>query len=92
VLGRYVLDGGTLFDHVVTDPVARDWLSGTGDGGRPAEPIVDAAGRRVASVWRDAAGSVFLPFDPGEVMQRFWSERYDSSWQAATVRPLLLKA
>jgi hypothetical protein len=27
-------------------------------------------------VWRDDDGNVFLPFDMGEVMQNFWSERY----------------
>jgi hypothetical protein len=90
-LGRYTLNGGTLFGHVVPDPVAHDWLSGSGDGWRPAEPIADEAGRRVASVWRDAAGSVFLPFDPDEVSHRFWSERYGSTSQA-TARSLLLKA
>ena len=40
------------------------------------EQIFDSAGLPRAAVWRDSDGSVFLPFDPAEVMQQFWSERY----------------
>ena len=44
-------------------------------GGRPRlSPSVE--GQPVAAVWRDDDGNVFLPFDPGEVMHYFWSEKY----------------
>ena len=32
--------------------------------------------RAVASIWRAEDGSVFLPFDPNEVVESFWTERY----------------
>jgi hypothetical protein len=33
-------------------------------------------GAPAASIWRERGGSVFLPFDPNEVVESFWSERY----------------
>jgi hypothetical protein len=93
VAGQYVLNGNPIFGHVVPDSVARQWLDGTG-GWRPVESISNAAGRPVASVWQAADGSVFLPFDPGEVMRRFWSEAYGSIGQAtlvAGIRSALVK-
>ena len=30
----------------------------------------------LGSIWRAADGSVFLPFDPDEVIENYWSERY----------------
>jgi peptidoglycan/xylan/chitin deacetylase (PgdA/CDA1 family) len=73
-LGRYQLAGCTFFGHVTPDipRQARD----IGAGWRPSEPISDASGHRVAAVWQDRDGSIFLPFDPGEVMLQFWSESY----------------
>lgn len=76
-VGRFRLDGFTMAGHLRRgDPVAA--LKFHGSGWRPAEPILDGKGRRIASVWRDTKGSVFLPFDPGEVMHVLWSERYTS--------------
>jgi hypothetical protein len=43
---------------------------------RPVEHLRDRGGARVASVWQDRDGNVWLPFDPGEVMRCLWSERY----------------
>jgi hypothetical protein len=93
VAGRYALDGKPLFGHVVPDSVARQWLDDAG-GWRPVNSISDTAGRPVASVWLAADGSVFLPFDPGEVMRRFWSESYQTvghNTTAARVRSALVK-
>jgi hypothetical protein len=78
VAGQFLLDGNALFGHVLPDPVARRWLDDDAHGWQPVETISDPVGRPVASIWRAADGSVFLPFDPGEVMQRFWSEAYRS--------------
>ncbi len=75
-LGRYRLGGSTFFAHLISDAQAGAMLDGHGSGWRSSEPILDARGDAVASIWRDGGGSVFLPFDPGEVMHRFWSERY----------------
>jgi hypothetical protein len=93
VAGQFLFHGGAIFGHVLPDPVARQWLAG-GRGWQPVEPISDATGRPVASVWRTGDGSVFLPFDPGEVMRRFWSESYRHIGQPAIrtgIRSALLK-
>jgi hypothetical protein len=74
--GRYELGGSTWFAHVTPDTAVPAMLDGLGRGWRRCEPVLDADGKAVASVWRDDGGSVFLPFDPGEVMHRFWSEKY----------------
>ena len=33
-------------------------------------------GTVLGSIWREEGGSVFLPFDPNEVIENYWSERY----------------
>lgn len=73
---RYRLDSIPLFARLVPDSVADEWLSATPSSWRKETPIVDGAGREVAWVRRDENGSVFLPFDPGEAMQTYWSEGY----------------
>jgi len=75
-LGRYQMHGFSFFGHVAPDASVPALLPARGGGWRPAEPILGAGEQAVAAVWRDRAGHVFLPFDPGEVMQRFWSEEY----------------
>jgi hypothetical protein len=95
LLGRYRLNGNWIFGHVVPDPAARRLLGSTGEGWEPMTRLSDAAGRIVASVWRDARGNIFLPFDPGECMWYFWSERYRGvgrSGMAAKVRSAALRA
>lgn len=75
-LGRYRLGSTTWFAHVTADTAATAMLNGLGRGWRRCERVLDADGNPVASVWRDGRGDVFLPFDPGEVMYQFWSEKY----------------
>jgi hypothetical protein len=74
--GRYRLGDFTFFGHVMLGSAAPDLLNGLGSGWHPAEPIRDHEGRLAAAIWQDRAGHTFLPFDPGEVMQQFWSEKY----------------
>ncbi len=86
-VGRYRLGDFSLVGHVLggVPPVA------AGDGIRAwqrTEDIRDPAGRHVASVWEDAAGNVFLPFDPGEVMTYLWSERYTAMGRAGITRSM----
>jgi glycosyltransferase involved in cell wall biosynthesis len=81
-LGRYRLRETTFIGRVALDAAVPALLRQLGRGWQRAEPILAADGLPVAAVWRDADGSVFLPFDPGEVMQRFWSERYRSVGQS----------
>jgi hypothetical protein len=73
-LGRHEVQGCTFFGHIVSAiPAGAQRL---GDQWHPAEPVLNAAGLRVAAIWRDSNGSIFLPFDPGEVMHQYWSEQY----------------
>lgn len=93
-LGRYRLHDFTFFGHVVPDDVAQAMLREPGRDWRAAEPIYDERNSRVAAVWRDTDGNVFLPFDPGEAMQLFWSEGYrvvGRSAVAALVRSAALR-
>jgi hypothetical protein len=81
-LGRFQLNGFTFVGHLSTaDPVAM--LETVGAGWRPTDPIRDSSGHPVSAVWRDDHGSVFLPFDPGEVMHQLWSESYTTVGSAA---------
>ena len=75
-LGCYRLDNFTFFGHVAPDAAVLAMLPQPGRGWHPAESIRAADGRRVAAIWRDTDGNVFLPFDPGEVMRLYWSEGY----------------
>jgi hypothetical protein len=77
-LGRYQLQGCTLFGHVAPDSAVSTMLQQLGHSWRPVDPILDADARPVASIWMDRDGNVFLPFDPGEVMNQFWSENYQN--------------
>jgi hypothetical protein len=75
-IGCYRLENFTFFGHVAPDAAILAMLPQAGQGWHPAESIRAVDGRRVAAIWRDTDGNVFLPFDPGEVMHLFWSEGY----------------
>jgi hypothetical protein len=75
VLGRHRLGDSWVVGHVVPD-TAVEWLPRVGTGWHPTHSLRNENGTHVASVWRDRYGSVFLPFDMGEVMANLWSERY----------------
>src|SRR5262249_45914531 len=81
--GRYRLAGFSMFGAVLPDAAAVGALP-PGHEWREAEPLTDGDGTRIASVRRDEAGNVALPFDPGEVMRNFWSERYLEALTSAT--------
>lgn len=63
-----------LFCRVLTDAETRELLAN--ERWQPDEPVVDASGAPVGSVWRDGEGGVFLPFDPAAAMELVRSERY----------------
>lgn len=75
-LGRYRLRDFTFFGHVAVGTAVPGMLSRFSHGWHPAEQILDSAGHVRAAVWQDSEGNIYLPFDPAEVMQQFWSERY----------------
>jgi peptidoglycan/xylan/chitin deacetylase (PgdA/CDA1 family) len=81
--GRHRLAEFSIFGSVLPDALARDALP-PGHDWRAADPLTDAAGERIASVWRDPEGNVALPFDPGETMRNLWSERYLHALTSAT--------
>jgi hypothetical protein len=69
----WFLRGGAGFAPLRTDTDMRRSL---GEAWEPAEALTDGEGRTVASIWRDTAGSIALPFDPGIAIMAFWSEAY----------------
>jgi len=94
-LGRYQLADFTLFGRVALNAAVPGMLRELGPTWRAADPVTGAGGQPVAAVWRDDDGNVFLPFDPGEVMHYFWSEKYrgvGQSAMSAMVRPVALRS
>ena len=81
--GRYRLREATFSAHVALGTEVPGMLSQLGRGWHPTEQIFDEAGQPCAAIWRDDDGSVFLPFDPGEVMLQFWSEEYERSGRSS---------
>ena len=76
VTGGFKLDGFAIFGRVMPDAEAKQVLSTVGGTWHRSAPIYDQAGRWVASIWAESGGSVFLSFDPTEVIERFWRETY----------------
>jgi hypothetical protein len=92
-LGRYRLRDCTFCAHVALGAEAPGILPGLGRGWHPIEQILDEDGGPQSAVWQDDDGSIFLPFDPGELMLQFWSEGYGRSgrsWMARSGRDVLL--
>ena len=77
--GRYRLGDCTFFGRVALGTEVPGPLCRLGRGWHPAGQILDDDGQPQAALWRDDDGSVFLPFDPGELMLQFWSEGYGQS-------------
>ena len=45
----------------------------------------------MASIWRNQDGSIFLPFDPDQVIVNYWSERYLESATGSTLGPCAVR-
>lgn len=93
-LDRYRLRDCTFHAHVALDSEVASALARLGRGWHPTEQIFDNGGQPRAAVWRDDNGSVFLPFDPGELMLQFWSEGYGRAGRsslAAGSREVMLR-
>lgn len=65
-----------IFASVVPDTAAPGLLREVGRGWRPVRTLIDGDGRTSGAIWQSEDGSVFLPFDPAEVMVNYWSEKY----------------
>ena len=74
--GRYQLQDFTFFGQVARDAAVPGLLAGLGSQWLPVTPVLGAAGQPVAAIWQDSRRNIFLPFDPADIMQRFWSESY----------------
>lgn len=59
-----------------SDAVVEPLLARLGGRWTRARVVTGLDGTRLGSIWREDGGSVFLPFDPSEVVENFWSERY----------------
>ncbi len=75
-LRRFSIGATPVFARLQSDARCADCLSRMAGSWRPATPLLDASRSPVASIWEDGDGNVLLPFDPGEVMTNYWSERY----------------
>jgi len=78
-LGRRELRrlGSIPLDGLALDPrVAADWLARSGSQWRDVVELHDRRGGRAGAICQDEHGNFFLPFDPGEVIQSYWRERY----------------
>ncbi len=72
-------DGATevpLFAEVLPDEAIARLLRDRGDGWWRVHTSTDRDGQALGSIWRSGDGSIFLPFDPDQVIGNFWSERY----------------
>jgi hypothetical protein len=65
-----------VFAHLASDAGSARYLAGVPGTWRPAAPLRDAGRSQVGSIWADDEGNLFLPFDPSEVIENYWSERY----------------
>ena len=67
-----------IFARITPDVAARSLLAKRGGKWAPTDVAVTVGGERVASIWREDGGSVFLPFDPDEVRLACLSEGYQA--------------
>ena len=83
--GMHSIDGIPCFSRVVPDSVPRPLAAE--HGWVVHVDILDASGRPVGAVWREADGSLVLPFDPNEAIRNLTMERYrDPDGQGAGKR------
>jgi len=70
-IGDLVLHGTLATTAELLEPLstgAQNWI--------PDERLFADDGKVLGAVWRSGDGSLALPFDPAEVVTRFWTERY----------------
>lgn len=76
VRGPYRLGSIPIFGHLLPDDLCRSWLAETGIRWARSTPIRDRRGVQIAARWEGSDGSIFLPYDPGELIRNYWSEAY----------------
>src|SRR5262249_7636486 len=65
-----------IFGRLLEDDQAQPWLEAIGGNWHRSTAVCDTDGTWRSSIWSDDSGNVFLPFDPNEAIETFWSERY----------------
>jgi hypothetical protein len=74
--GRFLMGDLVLHGRLVPDEVLTPALPASAGTWLPYEPLRAGDGTVLGSVWHSSDGSIAVPFDPAEVVTRFWSERY----------------
>jgi hypothetical protein len=85
---EYRLGSIPIFGRVLPDSVSKEWLNNSDLTWSPVDEIRDHGGTRIASVWRTEAGDLFLPFDPGEIIENYWSEAYQQMHNSSSLTHL----
>ncbi len=76
LLGVDRLNPIPLFTRLLRDEMIEPLLRARGGSWEPAWRLMSLDGAPIASIWRAEDGSIFLPFDPNDVVDSFWSEQY----------------
>ena len=76
VTGGFRIESIPIFGSILPDGGAKALLDRAGGSWRRVMPISDLAGTWVSSVWTDENANLFLPFDPNEIIERYWNESY----------------
>jgi predicted glycosyltransferase len=86
--------GIRIFASLLSDDAVEARLSGGASRWSRGPTLVGADDKPLASIWRGEDGSVFLPFDPDEVIVNYWTERYTEitggSWARNLRRGLIV--
>src|SRR3954447_931911 len=79
----------TIFADIAPADACAAWLARIGRNWKALIDLYSSQGVRLASVWRDDRGNIFLPFDPSYAVAAVLTEQYraaDRSHPAAVVR------
>jgi peptidoglycan/xylan/chitin deacetylase (PgdA/CDA1 family) len=68
--------GPVVVARILDDPSAEQVLEELGGDWSPVRAVLGADGERLGSIWSEREGGLLLPFDPDEVVDSFWGERY----------------
>jgi hypothetical protein len=94
LLPASMLDIGSArgFGRVLPERRCAEWLRDVEGTWTPSFPVARGDGGKIASVWRNEHGSVFLPFDPDELIFNYWSEAYLASGTGSLAHQAIRKA
>jgi hypothetical protein len=76
VLGADRVTPIPLYTRVLSDEIVEPMLRERGGTWHRARQVTSGDGAPLGSIWREDGGGVFLPFDPNDVVDSFWTEGY----------------